>query len=193
MEATVPLSKIQLFETERLTIELLLKDSDETELLALQEKNHADDYIKTLYSSPPQYVTFESETKYNVNVKCGRNKRLNLNQSRFQKLFYVVKTKNNGVVIGALELYESGSRLEFGLFIAKEHSNQGFGKETLHRAIQIVRESLPQNTEMKWECYADNIASCKLAEACGFKQQGNDSYIYKIGDVKRYSRVYILQ
>ena len=192
MKTSQPISTIRVLETDRLKIELLLEEDDKNKLLEVQEQNYADDYIKTLYSGHPKYVTFKSETKYNVECKYERNRGLNQNGNTFYKLFYIIKTKSDSCVIGALELYVSGGLLEFGLFIDKGHSNQSFGKEALNRGIQLVKDVLPQGTQMKWECYVDNVPSCKLAESCGFTKSGDDVYMYNIDDIERYGRTYLL-
>ena len=191
MKTTKPIESIQHLESERLRFDLLLNEEDRDQLLTLQKIDFESGYIKSLFSDRPDRMTFEGQCGYHMACKFDRNKRIHLSGTEFYRMYYVVKYQNE--IIGSLEIYGSTENVEFGLYIGQKFSRNGFGKEALKRGIDLVKEIIPGHQQMEWECYADNIGSCKVAESCKFQKEGNDQYMYKLNSVPRYGRKYILK
>lgn len=189
MKTTKPISEIQTLSSDRLTYNLLLDEKEKEYLLDIQKQNFDGDYIKTLYGSHPDHITFEGECAYHVACKFNRNKNIDLTKNKFYRLYYVIKFQNE--IIGTLEVYGSERCVEFGLFIAQKFSRQGFGKEALATGVKLVRDVLPHCGKMKWECYSDNVGSCKVAEFCSFVKD-DDQHMYDLNGVPRYGRTYYL-
>ena len=191
MKTTKQICEIQNLQSEKLTYNLLLDEKERDQLLELKKADFENGYVKTLYSDHPDGMTFDGQCEYDMSCKFNRNKRIDLDGKRFYRMYYVIKLQNE--IIGALEIYQSGECAEFGLFIGQKFSKQGFGKEALRTAIKFVREEIKGSHEMKWECYTDNDASCRVAESCGFKKDGDDQHMYNVGGLPRYGRVYKLK
>jgi RimJ/RimL family protein N-acetyltransferase len=188
MKTTKTIREIQHLESERLTFDLLLDENEKDQLLELQRIDFETGYIKTLYGERPDGMTFQNQCGYHMSCKFDRNNRIDLDGKHFNRMYFVVKCQNE--IIGSLEVYGSTKSVEFGLFITQKSSGEGYGKEALKRGVDLIREVIPEHGEMKWECYADNIASCKVAESCGFEKQGTDQYMYDLNDKPRYGRMY---
>ena len=161
------LADMKTFSTKRLEISVLLEDEDYETLLALGKANLKDDYIKSLYAQKPENV-YEDTIDWQMSAKFSRNQDLfrKPNQTNAARLYYAVRLNDTREIIGTFEIY-GVNPLEFGLFIDKAKSHQGFGTEVLNAGIQLVSDKTTAK-KVIWECNADNVGSTNVAKKCGF-------------------------
>jgi RimJ/RimL family protein N-acetyltransferase len=164
----VSLKDAKIIPAERLYLELLLTQDDYDNLLKIVERNHENDYIKSLYGERPEDVNF-GHSIYNMSAKFRRNKSYtgDMTTKQFYRLYYVVKLLNSNEIIGTLEIYGNRQCIEFGLFIDNQKSHQRYGTEALNAAIAFLKQNSNIRT-FKWECNADNAGSVGVAKNCGF-------------------------
>lgn len=82
--------------------------------------------------------------------------------------------KGTGAYVGESYLANADwetPRIEVGYFIAQTHTGKGYATEAAQAAIRYAFEQL-HVTRVDLRCAADNQASQRVAERCGFVQEG---------------------
>ena len=98
-------------------------------------------------------------------------------------LIYAVML-NNGQHIGHVQAVPIPKGWEIGYHIAKPFTGNGYATEAVNAFLPLVMHYLGI-TQIDGLCHADNIASCKVLEKCGFtleyngmgQYQGNEQHI----------------
>lgn len=92
-----------------------------------------------------------------------------------RRLFlFGVWTKHSGAFVGETYLANADWHvpcIELGYFLSKEHTGKGYAAEAAHRVIQFAFEQL-HVFRVELHCAADNPASIRVAERCGFQLEG---------------------
>ena len=173
-------NKVETILTTRCKLDLLLGEDDSKLLLELKQNNLTNDYIKSLYGEKPEYInkyyiTSQHHPKIRENVVVKEN---SLEAKvQFYKLYYVIKLKETGEIIGSLEIFDKDECLEFGLFIDQDHSQKGFGTEIMI-AVIIFLQQYSKIKKLRWSCNKNNIRSISIAKKCGFVHD-HDWIIYR--------------
>ena len=153
--------------SDKIYLELLLKELDKTNLLEVIKKNHSSSYINSLYSEQSNKINYEY-SKCEISMKYFRNQSIDLLSYNFIKLYYVIKIKETQKIIGSIEISINDLNASIGLFIDESYSNKGFGSAS----VKCILNFLKNNSNIKtviWECYKYNTNSLKIAKNCGFK------------------------
>jgi len=81
---------------------------------------------------------------------------------------------NKEETVGFIRLFDLGKDFQddetplFDLRLVKRYRGCGFGKETLEQAVDYVFETYTNKTRIEGTTRKDNLAMCKVFEACGF-------------------------
>ena len=161
----INLHRAKILSSTRIYLELLLTENDYDELLNVFKRNYTDNYLRFLYSMPSDRICYEISERC-TNEHVVDNLSYDDNENEFEKLYYVIKLKNNQI-IGGFDIYMCDNDLEIGLFIDKEHAGKGYGTEAVNLIIKLF-ENYSQIERIKWTCDVKNIASEKIAKKCNF-------------------------
>ena len=107
-------------------------------------------------------------------------------KSKEGPFIYAVIRKEDNANIGYVQLVKIDEGYEIGYHIAKKYTGKGYATE----AVKLFLEYLKDNTDLKkvyGVALAENKASCRVLEKCGFKlyfegqglYQGNKKQIIK--------------
>ena len=82
---------------------------------------------------------------------------------------YAVLLKETGENIGYVQLVAIEDGWEIGYHIAKRHTKQGYASEALRAFLPVISEAHGLQ-EIIGICLAENLASVRVLEKCGFRQ-----------------------
>lgn len=94
----------------------------------------------------------------------------------------------NGTNIGYVQAVPTeNAAWEIGYHIAKQYTGKGYATEAVTAFLPEIMKQLNLKT-IYGICDAENIASCKVLEKCGFKMEfeGQGVYQGKIRQIKKY-------
>ena len=94
----------------------------------------------------------------------------------------------NGTNIGYVQAVPTeNAAWEIGYHIAKQYTGKGYATEAVTAFLPEIMKKLNLKT-IYGICDAENIASCKVLEKCGFKMEfeGQGLYQGKIRQIKKY-------
>jgi RimJ/RimL family protein N-acetyltransferase len=107
---------------------------------------------------------------------------------------YVIASKEDGELLGMIELRPRGHRVEFGFVLARAYWGNGLMPEAVS-ALTAVALGQPDVYRVEATCDAENRASARVLEKSGFEREGQlrryivhpnvspeprDSYLYAI-------------
>ncbi|WP_211226508.1 GNAT family N-acetyltransferase [Pontibacillus halophilus] len=99
---------------------------------------------------------------------------------------WVAVDKHKEVVVGDVQFKGKPihGEVEIGYFVSNIHRNQGYAKEAVEAIIQwaFQHESIHH---VRAVCDANNVPSCRVLEACGFKRLGEDNGIIHFKTTKQ--------
>jgi RimJ/RimL family protein N-acetyltransferase len=171
LKKNVDLVEIESFETERLLLTPLRNDKEEAkELLALCVESIEDNYMEFLFDSRIP-LTKELIVDYILNNiednATSIEEFYNQNNSRsLSSMFYLIKDKYSGAIMGTFEIAGSDSHL--GIFIGKKYAAHGYAREVVRGSLQMLQEKTLEKCA-HWECFQENSGSIKTAIACDFQ------------------------
>lgn len=84
---------------------------------------------------------------------------------------WIMKDKHKQMVIGDIGFKGRpiDGEVELGYFVSKIHRNQGYAKEAVDSMLQWAF-SHKDIQKVTASCQPDNVPSCRVLEACGFKK-----------------------
>lgn len=90
---------------------------------------------------------------------------------------YAVLREETGENIGYVQLVAVPEGWEIGYHIAKRYTGQGYATEALRAFLPVISDMRGAKT-IEGICLADNTASARVLEKCGFRPvyRGQDSY-----------------
>ncbi len=95
----------------------------------------------------------------------------------------IVDPTNEGEIVGTISFVRTTDfELEIGYRICKhEHRRKGFMSEALSLFSAYLFETFPHVTRLAIKTALNNVGSRKLAEKCGYKQEGvfRNAYFYR--------------
>lgn len=173
---TTTFENMKTIQTDRCQLEFLTNDTDAKAILSLKQINLRNDYIKPMYICSPNDVTKKTiELLHNFRINKNREIDKQFDHISFKSLYYVIRLKENGRIIGSLEICDSiseNSAIGFGLFIDQKYSSQGLGTEVLIAIINFLRQYCTIR-KLRWDCYRNNARSISMAKKCGFIHDRN--------------------
>lgn len=95
--------------------------------------------------------------------------------------------RRDGAFVGYVQLCRIDDGWEIGYHIGKEHRGQGYAPESVQAFLPVIMERLA--IDRVWGVVdADNAASCRVLEKCGFAlvEQGTGLYHGTLRPRKRY-------
>ena len=94
---------------------------------------------------------------------------------------------NDGQQIGHVQAAPIRKGWEIGYHVGKAFTGKGYATEAVKTFLPFILEQL-NISETVGICHADNIASCKVMEKCGFtlEYEGFGIYQWKIKKIRRY-------
>jgi len=160
-------------ETERLVItELTMDMAESLHLISLDDDNRRfvpDEVIKTVEEAA-ETIAYLRECYHTGDGP----------------LVYAV-THKNGTLTGYVQAVPLGNEWEIGYHIGADFTRRGYATEAVKAFLPAIMHQLGIKT-MLGVCLADNAASVKVMERCGFVKQfeGNDNYQGELRHVCRF-------
>ena len=169
MTFQITCKQIPNFESERLLFRIST-NSDRQALIDIQKSNFEKDYIKSAWGMPPNLVTHEICEKF-IHKKIEINeKQMQTGFEKVTSLFISIYRKDNGQLVGSMEVYVTKQDVEMGIFIDMNQKNMGFATEATKAFIEFAKK----NTNIRmiiFSCKSDNLASLKVAKKCEFERK----------------------
>ena len=85
-------------------------------------------------------------------------------------LVYAVLLKDSGENIGYVQLVRIPEGWEVGYHIAKRHTGKGYATEAIRAFLPVIAQARGVK-EIIGVCLADNAASARVLEKCGFRRE----------------------
>ncbi|MFN8442600.1 MAG: GNAT family protein [Caldilineaceae bacterium] len=118
---------------------------------------------------PPEWLAWQSETDAELWI------RYLLAEWQMRRLFLLgMWERETGAYVGETYLANADWQvpcIELGYFLAAAYTGKGYATEAAQAVISFAFEQL-QVVRVELQCAADNYASQKVAERCGFQLEG---------------------